>query len=152
MNIGQLMSRNPRTCGANDSLSVAARIMWENDCGCVPVVDADGRAIAMITDRDICMAAYTQGKPLTDIPVSAASSRRLVTVHESDEIVMAEALMGKHQIRRLPVVDDQGHPVGILSLNDLTRRAGHHRDIDVDGVVRTMAAVCEPTALSAAAE
>ena len=77
MNAGNLMTAGARTCSLIDSLNLAAQIMWENDCGCVPVVDDDGRAIAMITDRDICMAAYTQGKLLKDMPVSIAASRSL---------------------------------------------------------------------------
>ena len=153
MNVGQLMSRNPRTCGSNDPASVAARIMWDSDCGCVPVVDGNDKVIAMITDRDICMAAYTQGRPLTELPVSAAFSRKLVAVHESDDISAAENLMRKHRIRRVPVLDNDGRAVGILSLNDLARRAGHRRgDVDVDELVRTFATICEPTPASAAAE
>ena len=150
---GQLMSRNPKTCGTNEPSSRAAQIMWESDCGCLPVVDVDGRTVAMITDRDICMAAFTQGKPLADIPVSSASSDHVVTVREDDAIEDVEAIMHKNRIRRVPVVDSSGRPIGILSLNDLARRAGHRRGgVELGGFVRTMAGVCEPTAREAAGE
>jgi CBS domain-containing protein len=151
--VGRLMSYDPRTCGPDDSSSQAAQIMWDNDCGCVPVVDAEGRAIGMITDRDICMAAFTRGKPLSEIPVSTVFSRNVVTVHEDEPVEAAEAAMRSHRVRRVPVVDARGRPVGILSLNDLARRAGHHRgDVDVNDFVGTFAAICEPAARATAAE
>ena len=149
--VGRLMSYDPRTCGPDDSASHAAQIMWDNDCGCVPVVDADGKVIGMITDRDICMAAFTRGKPLADISVSSIFSRHVVSVHEDDSVETAEAAMRSHRIRRVPVVDWKGRPVGILSINDLARHAGHQRgDVEVDGFVGTVAAICEPAHASAA--
>jgi CBS domain-containing protein len=147
MNIGQVMTRNPLVCSINDSLERAAQIMWENDCGCVPVVDGDGKAVAMITDRDICMAAYTQGRALWQLPVGLAASRTLVSVYETDSIETAEQLMQQHRIRRLPVVDAASHPVGILSMNDVARRThvGHRQNgANADRVVRTLAAICTP--------
>ena len=148
MNVGQVMTRMVCSCQRSDSLNRAAQIMWENDCGCVPVEDADGKAIAMITDRDICMAAYTQGLPLTQISVGSAASRTLHCVVESDTLARAELLMQRHRIRRLPVVDGDGRPVGILSMNDLAR---HVRDVGSDvelraeAITRTLAFVCTPT-------
>ena len=155
MNVGQLMTRDPATCGTDDSLNRAAQIMWEKDCGCVPIVDAERRPIAMITDRDLCMAAYTQGRPLWSGPVSSAISRGVVVVRESDTLEMAESLMQQHRIRRLPVVDADGRLVGILSMNDLARHAsfGHrHGDLNADRITRTLAAIGEPTVHAAAAE
>ena len=57
-----------------DSLNRAAQIMWERRCGCVPVIDA-GRVVGLLTDRDVCMAAYTQGRRIDDIAVTTAMSR-----------------------------------------------------------------------------
>ncbi len=99
----------------------AAQIMWENDCGVVPVVDGDGRVAAMITDRDICMAAYMQGKPLTEMPVTVAASRDVVSVRDRDDLSSAEHLMQQHQIRRVPVVDANGLLCGMLSMADIAR-------------------------------
>src|SRR5262245_6101900 len=64
MEVREIMSTDLETCRADDTLDRAARLMWEHDCGVVPVVDHEGTAVGMITDRDICMAAYTQGRPL----------------------------------------------------------------------------------------
>jgi CBS domain-containing protein len=131
--------------------------MWERDCGSVPVVDAEGKPIAMITDRDICMAAYTQGQPLADIPVSSAASRRLVAVREDDSLDVAEALMQKNKIRRIPVIDKGGRLVGILSMNDLARQAqakGFPRgdSLSPENIAQTLAAVSQPAEQAAAAE
>lgn len=147
-----IMSQPVAVCQLSDSLDQAARLMWEDDCGAVPVVDSAGRAVAMVTDRDICMAAYTQGKPLCQISVSTAMSKDLRACLPDDTLEQAEQLMMEYQLRRIPVLDDDGHPVGILSLNDLARAANHQHPAapaGLDGVsqltaTRTMAAVCAP--------
>ncbi len=152
--IEQWMTRNPRTCGPDDSLDHAARIMWENDCGCVPVVDAAGRVSAMITDRDICIAAYSRGRPLGEISVSSAASRRLVAARADDTLEIAESLMRQLRIRRLPVVDTEGRPVGVLSMSDLARHAqfGPGRGgLDADRIARTLAAISQPASGEATA-
>ncbi len=81
MKIEQLMTKEVRTCPPESGLNEAARIMWEHDCGCVPIVAADrsGRLAGILTDRDVCMAAYTQGKPLAEIRASEVMSDEVVT-------------------------------------------------------------------------
>lgn len=143
MNVEQLMSRNVKTCSPNDTLEVAARIMWENDCGVVPLVDAEGRAVGVVTDRDICMAGFTQGLQYWQIPVARAASKSLYAIKPNESLQAAERLMGTHQVRRLAVIDDNGKLVGILSLNDLARHAGRRaEDLSTDEVARTLALVC----------
>jgi CBS domain-containing protein len=123
MKVGDLMTKDVRTCFATDSLNRAAQVMWENDCGCVPIVNDQGNLVGILTDRDICMAAYTQGRPLADIAVGAAASVKVTTVKETDSLSQAEKLMHDVQVRRLPVVDDHQRLVGLLSIGDLARRA-----------------------------
>jgi CBS domain-containing protein len=127
----------------------AAQIMWEADCGCVPVVDDDGKPIAVVTDRDLCMAAYTRGQSLSSMSVSTAASRRLISVRQDAEIATAEHLMREYRVRRLPVVSSDGRLVGILSVNDLARRVQDGRprnDLSSEGVVMTLAEICTPSA------
>jgi CBS domain-containing protein len=112
------------TIKADEPLATAARLMWEEDCGVLPVLDGEERVIAMITDRDVCMAAYTQGLPLEAIPVSSAMSSQLFAVRPNDPVALAEKQMGERQIRRLPVIDADGRALGILSMNDLARETG----------------------------
>lgn len=122
MRVRDLMTTNVRSCHPDDDLTVPGRIMWESDCGCVPVVDLAQRPVGVITDRDVCMAAYFHGRALKNIPVEQAMSRDVVACEPSDEAGAAERLMQSHQVRRLLVLDTQGRLVGIVSLNDLATR------------------------------
>ncbi len=119
MKVADLMTRDVRACAIHESLNAAARIMWDHDCGCAPVVDGHGRLVGIVTDRDICMAAYTQGLPLEAIPVERVMSARVVTCARGDELETAHRLMRTHEIHRLLVADTRGRPVGILSLSDI---------------------------------
>jgi CBS domain-containing protein len=123
MKVQDLMTADVGSCRPFDTIDRGARIMWERDCGAVPVVDQEGRAIAMLTDRDICMAALTQGRTLAEIHVSSAMSRQLWSCRTGDDVKEAEKVMRAHQVRRLPVVDAEGKLVGLLSISDLARAA-----------------------------
>jgi CBS domain-containing protein len=147
MNVSDVMHHSVRTCSVRDTLDRVARVMWELDCGCVPLVDDDGKVVAMITDRDISMAAYLQGQPLSKIVARSAASRSVTTVHENATVETVEALMRDRQVRRIPVVDDDLRPVGIVSLNDLVSHShpgGRRREgLSAESIARTLAAICE---------
>jgi CBS domain-containing protein len=145
MHVKEIMSHPAVTCPTNVTLDQAARLMWEFDCGVIPVVDDSGKVCGMVTDRDICMAAYTQGKPLSAIPVTTAMARQVVAVHTDDSIEHAEGLMRASQVRRLPVLDQESRPAGLVSLNDLARLSARANRSAVDHeLVQTLAAVCQP--------
>src|SRR5271166_1756344 len=128
------MTRAVRACTIHDSLNAAARIMWDHDCGCAPVVDAHGRLVGIVTDRDVCMAAYTQGRQLDAIPVERAMSARVVSCARGDDLEAAHHLMRTHEIHRLPVVDSRGRLIGILSLSDLVDHARGNRSAPSEAV------------------
>ncbi len=147
MNVEQLMQQTVHACRADESLNRAAQIMWENDCGCVPVVDGDRRLVGMITDRDVCMAAYTRGKPLAEIDVGGAMAAVVQSCRPEDTLRRAETIMRTAQVRRLPVVDRDQRLVGILSLRDIAHEAQRqsrteHREIDGTEVSDTLGAIC----------
>lgn len=145
MTIKDLMTQPAVTCPRNSTLEHAAWLMWEFDCGMIPVVDDLGRAVGVVTDRDVCMAAYTQGRALRDIPVTVAMAHHVIAVHADESIDAAEHLLADNQIRRLPVIDGNGKVVGVVSLNDLARLAGETRRIGLDReLVATIAAVSRP--------
>lgn len=151
MNVSELMNHRVRSCGLHDNLQHAAQIMWENDCGCVPVVDMNQRVVGMLTDRDICIAGYTQGKLYADIPILTAMAKQVFGVAENDLVETAEALMREKQVRRLPVMDAGGRLRGILSLNDLARHThktdgGRTSDLSGDAIAQVLAEICEPRA------
>jgi CBS domain-containing protein len=123
--------------------------MWDNDIGCVPVVDDQNRVEGMITDRDICMAAYTRGQPLSQLDVGSAMSRPAHSCSPDHSVVEAETIMRARCVRRMPVVDKAGQLVGILSLNDLVREAARQRgrkgrELGGDEITATLAAVSQP--------
>jgi CBS domain-containing protein len=144
MRVAQVMSKDVVTCRPGESLARAAQLMWERDIGCVPVIDGDGHVVGIVTDRDACMAAYTRGQPLQALPVDVAMARHVQTCRPDDEVTDVEKRMATAQIRRMPVIDDQGHPVGILSLNDLARAASHKVEITASELASTLAAICSP--------
>src|SRR5215212_5804155 len=123
MKAADLIQREIVTCSERDSLEHVAGLMWKYDIGGLPVAGGDGRVIGMITDRDICMAAYLQGAPLRSITVSSVMSKEVVTCSERDAVRDVEHAMRSRQVRRVPVVDDQGKLVGMISLNDIARAA-----------------------------
>jgi CBS domain-containing protein len=149
MIVQDVMTKNAKCCLPSEALSRAAQIMWENDCGCVPVVDERNRVIGMITDRDVCMAAYTQDRPPSAIKVASAMARDVHGCRPEDSLEVAEEIMRRQQVRRLPVLGHDRQLLGILSLNDLARAvANKPRDrspgLNAAAIEATLAAVCQP--------
>ena len=116
MKVEQLMTHEVKVCTEADTLNRASQLMWESDCGCIPVIstNGDGRVVGILTDRDIAMAAYTQGRQLWAIPVATAMARKVISCHANDGITQAEALMRDNRVRRLIVLDQNECLVGIL--------------------------------------
>jgi CBS domain-containing protein len=123
LRVSDVMTTRVHTCSMEDMLDRAARIMSEQECGAIPVVDARGHAIAMVTDRDICMTALACNRLLSHIPVMTAASRRMHAVRTVDTLDFAHELMCRHHVRRCPVVDPEGNLIGIVSIADLVRAA-----------------------------
>jgi CBS-domain-containing membrane protein len=117
--------------------------MWDLDCGVIPVVH-DGKLVGMITDRDLCMAAYTQGRSLGEIEVNTAMARHPISARPDQAIDEVERLMAEHQVRRIAVVDDDDSVLGVLSLNDLALEAARPETQMKDAlprIARTLAAI-----------
>ncbi len=148
MKVEKLMVKKVLTCRPEDDLGVPARAMWDGDCGCVPVIDSWSRVIGIVTDRDLCMAAYTQGRRLQDIRVQDVMSRKIATCRPGDELPKACEIMRKQRVRRLPVIDGEGHLLGLVSLNDLARaarsEAPRSRELPLEDVALVLAEVGEP--------
>ena len=121
MKISDVMTPNPKTVKPDDDLQVAASIMRDEDAGSVPVVE-DGRVIGMVTDRDIVIRAIADGD--FDCTVEDVCSEDVVCARADMSTSDAAELMGEHQIRRLPVVDDNDRLVGIVSLGDIAVKEG----------------------------
>lgn len=149
MRVDQLMTKQVKWCAPEDSLDRAAQLMWDNDCGCLPVCAGSNHVVGIVTDRDICMSALFQGKSLRDLHVSNAMARVLKTCRPGDSLAEAEKSMSEARIRRLPVIDDQGSLVGMISLADLSQEAARERSVGKSDVAEaavgdTLAAICRP--------
>jgi CBS domain-containing protein len=124
MNIRDVMTPNPRCVSPGDTIESAARIMRDEDTGAVPVVD-NGRPVGMLTDRDIVVRAVADGGQLNR-PVSEIVTSSVITATPEMSTRDAAHLMGEHQVRRLPVVENN-RLVGIVSLGDLAVKDAHDR-------------------------
>jgi CBS domain-containing protein len=123
MKAKHIMTRDPAVCSVESTLADVARTMWDEDVGFLPVVDQRGDLVGTITDRDACMAAYTQGKPLSAISVQLAMAKTVVSCREDDDLDAVHVILRRCHIRRLPVLDVDGRMVGVLSIGDLAAQA-----------------------------
>jgi CBS domain-containing protein len=121
MNIRDVMTPNPRTVSPQDSIQNAARIMRDEDTGVVPVVD-NGKPVGVITDRDIVVRAVAEGGQLNR-PVRDIVTNELVAATPDMSVSEATELMSAHQVRRLPVVENN-RLVGIVSIGDIAVKEG----------------------------
>ena len=124
MNVQDVMTAGPACCTPETGLQEVARMMEENDCGCVPVVeDENSRELAgVVTDRDIVMRAVAQGKNPLDMTASEVMSTPVATATPEESVEDCCATMEENQVRRIPVVDSAGGCCGMVSQADIARR------------------------------
>jgi CBS domain-containing protein len=150
MKVSALFHHTVISCTDRDHLEAAASQLWRHNIGCLPVVGDRGRLVGMITDRDIAIAVLLQGGPLNSITVSSVMSKEVMTCQASDDVEAVVERMTARRLRRLPVVDDDGHLLGILSLNDIARAAVADQ-LTAAGVAGVLAAVAVPRSLAVTA-
>ena len=135
MKISEIMSKNPRSVSPDAPVSEAAQLMKEEDVGLVPVVErvggaeTRGRLVGVVTDRDIAIRAVAEGRA-ADAHVSEIMSGGVKTCSPDDSVESAMELMGREQVRRLPIVDERGALVGVVAQADLARMAGKDRQVE----------------------
>ena len=148
MKLRDLMTVDVSCCTPETNLEAAGQMMWDKDCGAIPVLDTDDRPVGMITDRDIAMSAVLNHKPLWDITAGEVTANRGVFACNMDEdIQTALSSMQTHKIRRVPVVDDDGRLRGLLSIDDLIARSergasNKQPPLSYDRMMSTLKAVC----------
>jgi CBS domain-containing protein len=152
MKVKELMTTDVKHCGTETNLAAAAKIMWEGDCGAVPVTDERGRVVGVITDRDICIAAATRPRTEGEIPVKDVISRELYTCAPGDDVRAALETMKARKVRRLPVVEPGGRLVGIVSIHDIAVRSrSRGADVSPDSVLDAFIAITAPAQVSVTA-
>ena len=140
MKVSDVMTPNPRTVQLSDTLQAAAQIMRDEDTGAVPVVEDGSHVVGMITDRDIVIRAVADGD--YECTIDDIVSDDVICATPDMSTAEAAELMGEHQIRRLPVVDEDENLIGIVSLGDLAvkenrdARAGETLENISEGVKR----------------
>jgi CBS domain-containing protein len=128
--IREVMTSNPSTVSVDQNVSDAARIMKSEDAGIVPIVEGD-RLIGTITDRDIAIRVVAEGKDPSSTSVRDVASTDLVTIDPQQDLDEALRLMARHQVRRLPVVEEDGRLVGIVAQADVAREGDDARTGEV---------------------
>jgi CBS domain-containing protein len=116
------MTPSVRTASPSQSLAEAAQLMKSDDVGSIPIVE-EGRLVGIVTDRDIAIRAVAEGVDPSAVTIADVASRDLVTVEPDQDLDEALALMARHQVRRLPVVEEDGRLVGILAQADVALEA-----------------------------
>ncbi len=125
MTVSEVMTRNVATCTSRDDLAAAGKVMQAHKCGFVPVVDTHGAVVGVVTDRDLCLMMTAEAhRTATHVAVTDAMSHPVFNCFPDDSLEDVLATMGRHRVRRLPVVDAQGHLQGVLSIDEIVQACG----------------------------
>jgi signal-transduction protein with cAMP-binding, CBS, and nucleotidyltransferase domain len=143
------MVGTPRGCRSDVPLSDAVEIMWNQQCGILPVLNSEQKVIGVVTDRDLCLTLGTCGRLPGDVTIGEVTSGKLYACQADDDIHEALATMKAKKVRRLPVLDAAGKLAGILSMDDVvlhteTRRPTRSRELTPEEIVDTLKKVYAP--------
>lgn len=149
MKVKEICTWNPWVCPADATLADAAQIMWDGDCGSVPIVDSGGKVVGMISDRDITIAALTKDRVSRSVEVREVMTGNVYSCGPEDDVRGALRTMGLRRVRRLPVIDEHGILKGILSISDCIRHAKPMFELNGSGIpsdelLDALQALCTP--------
>jgi CBS domain-containing protein len=155
MKVKEVMNPDAKAIWITESLADAAKSMWQNDCGILPIIKDGRRVVGLITDRDICMGTAMKDSNPSSISVEQVMSGKVFAATPDQDVEQALEIMKTHKIRRLPVVNDEGELAGILSMNDIVLKAkgsNGKAQIKYADVVETYRAICQhPLPMTSAA-
>ena len=149
MKVQDVMARQVRTASLRTTLAEAAKLVWEGDCGFLPVVE-DGALVGVVTDRDMYIALATRDQPASSVTVGDVANRTVWSCAPSDDVHSALDTMKQRRVRRLPVVADGGL-VGVVSMNDLALAAGAGKALRSEELLDTFKGICAHQPRTAAA-
>lgn len=143
MKVQDIMTTSPKYCLPSDSASKAARIMRDMDTGIIPIVESERsrRLTGVVTDRDLCLTVIAEAQDPETLPVGDCMTSTLVCCTPDDDVQKAVDAMRDNQVRRIPVVDQEGTLQGVVSLADIIERS----DVSPDRIYETLKKICEPT-------
>ena len=143
MKVQDIMTRDVASCSLDADVAGVTQLMWDRDCGAIPVVDTTGQVVGMVTDRDICIGLATKGRTAAHVSAREVMSRGLHTCLSDDDVAAALDAMKTAKVRRLPVIDRDGHLKGSLSLNDVVLHTKRKGSPSADSVVNALKSICE---------
>jgi len=143
--VRDLMTPDPVCCTPQTSLDAVARVMLENDCGAVPIIENEQnrRLVGIITDRDIVCRVVAQEIPPCSTMVHQVMTRDVATLRPDAKLEDCVRLMARHQVRRIPIVDESGSIVGIVAQADLARAGADEQGFE-DELADVVEEVSEP--------
>lgn len=131
MDIRSVMTPDPATCQAQTPIRDVARLMLDNDCGLVPVVDGDGRPVGTVTDRDIALRIVAEGREIQSATAQDCMSAPVTAVAIDSNLAETTDLMEREQVRRMLVVDADGRLCGIVAQADIALSGRDRRTADL---------------------
>ena len=143
MKVFEVMTIDIGFCHPEDNLTKAAQIMWEKDCGIVPVVTAEKHIVGVITDRDICIATATRNRRTSGIKAGEMNFRPVKICAAEDDVKDALRRMRKYKIKRLFVANQDKELVGVISLSDILLKAGEKKSVR-KLIFSTLSAIAKP--------
>jgi CBS domain-containing protein len=149
MKVRDVMMRTPASCSTDTNLAAAVEILWNRNCGFLPVVNAQGKVVGVVTDRDICIALGTRNRLAAEVQVGEVISGKLLACGPDDDVRTALATMAQEKVRRLPVIGNDGMLQGILSMDDAVLHAeagrpGKAADLSDEDVAETLKKLYQP--------
>jgi CBS domain-containing protein len=141
----EIMTSKPTCASVNDSAEQVARAMQDQDCGSLPVVDAAGKIVGVVTDRDLAIRALARGLG-PDTPVAKLMTLYPFCCGPDDDLMSVERIMAERKVRRVPVVDENQRCIGIIAQADLARAATQKASVTDREVVRVVDRISTPGA------
>jgi CBS domain-containing protein len=142
MTVKEVMQKAVATCSPESDLSAAVEIMRARDCGFLPVVDSHGIVVGVVTDRDVCLAEGIKHRPLARISVRETMSHPVFSCFGDENLKTVLVTMGKHRVRRLPVLNKTGHLEGVLSIDDIVQAPQKRGAPTADDIVAALKTIC----------
>jgi CBS domain-containing protein len=141
MKVKDIMTTRPAVCAPDVTAADAAHLMWDSDCGMLPIVD-DGELVGVVTDRDMYIALATRNERAARLRVGSVANNTVWTCVADDDVHTALATMKQHRVRRLPVLGFGRTVVGVISMNDIVMAAGIDATVRDDEVVDVLKTIC----------
>ena len=140
MQVQEIMTKDVCSCSPAMNAATAAELMWTRNFGSIPIVEDGGHVVGIVTDRDLFLALGTGNRKPADLSVGEIMNKDLALCNPGNDVRNALRTMAQRQLRRLPVVDESGTLIGMLSLGDIAVRADDALSMDV---LNAMRAVCD---------